>query len=244
MNNLAHSPSETALALVQSMSLNRLIVDSIEEMILNGQLLPGEKLNEMVLAQRFGVSRGPLREALRTLEESGLIRQEKNRGAFVRDIKLAEAAEIYEVRAGMDATAGYWLATRITAAQLDTLYGLVNEMESMATSDADHFHNLNLAFHDSIVAMSGNTVLMQEYKRLTRLLTLFRRRNLQAPQAMVHFSHEHRQIVEALERGDATGAAHALFQHALGGRERMLADGELMPSDSLSSRHGSRVQSR
>lgn len=227
MNSVPSSPAESALALVQSMSLNRLIVDSIETLILDGHLVPGEKLNEMALAQRFGVSRGPLREALRTLEESGLIRQEKNRGAFVREIKLAEAAEIYEVRAGLDATAGHLLAQRITPSQIATLCGLIHDMDTAKTGDPDRYHALNLGFHDHIVAMTGNNVLIHEYRRLTRLLALFRRRNLQAPQAMDHFTHEHRVIVQLLERGDGPAAALALFQHAMGGRARMMSDGEL-----------------
>lgn len=106
--------SEQALALVQSTSLTRLVAESIEELMLTGELPPGHKLNEIALAQRFGISRGPLREALRLLEETGLIRQEKNRGAHVRVIPLSEAADLYDVRAGLDATAGRLLAERIT----------------------------------------------------------------------------------------------------------------------------------
>jgi DNA-binding GntR family transcriptional regulator len=68
-------------------------------MILSGELRPGEKLTEMALAARLGVSRGPLREAFRMLDESGLVRTEKNRGVFVRDLPVAEAIEIFDLRA-------------------------------------------------------------------------------------------------------------------------------------------------
>ena len=96
MSESASTPVDSVLALVQRNSLTRLVGEALEKMILAGELPPGSKLNEVALAERLGVSRGPLREAFRTLEESGLIRQEKNRGAFVREIELAEAAHRVE----------------------------------------------------------------------------------------------------------------------------------------------------
>ncbi|MBN8487677.1 MAG: FCD domain-containing protein [Burkholderiales bacterium] len=227
MNAPPSTASEHALALVQSTSLTRLVAESIEALILGGELAPGSKLNEMALAQRFGISRGPLREALRLLEESGLLRQEKNRGAWVRKIALAEAADIYEVRAGLDATAGRLLAERITPAQLRTLRKMTAAMREVPPGDVDRFHELNLGFHDCIVGMTGNAVLIEQYHRLTKLLVLFRRRNLLASMAIPRFAEEHSAIVDLLAAGDGRAAAEALFAHAQGGRERMLRDGEL-----------------
>ena len=223
---LAH-PAEHALALVQSTSLTRLVVESIEEMILGGELPPGTKLNEIALAQRFGISRGPLREAFRSLEESGLIRQEKNRGAWVREIKLSEAADIYDVRAGLDACAGRLLAERIAPEQLRTLRDMTEAMRNVQPDEIGRFHELNLSFHDCIVSMSGNPVLTEQYRKLCKLLALFRRRNLLAPMAIPRFAEEHSAIVDLLEAHDAAGVAEALFAHAQGGRQRMLRDGEL-----------------
>lgn len=219
---------DDALAVVQHSSLTRLVAEAVERLILGGELAPGSKLNEAALADRFGVSRGPLREALRTLEVSGLIRQEKNRGAFVRVIALAEAAQIYEVRAGLDASAGRLLALRITQAELDELRTLIAAMHEVAQrAEVDAFHRLNLAFHDRLIEMSANPALIEVYRRLVKQLTLFRRRNLLAPRAIPHFAEEHGQIVELLARGDARACAEALYQHALGGHARMIADGEL-----------------
>lgn len=220
--------TSAALAVVQHSSLTRLVAEALEQMILTGELAPGARLNEAALAERFGVSRGPLREALRTLEESGLIRQEKNRGATVRVISLAEAAQIYEVRAGLDATAGRLLAETITLPQIEELQRLIEAMHPVAQrDDVDAFHALNLAFHDRLVEMSGNTSLLLIYRRLVKQLTLFRRRNLLAPRAIPRFAEEHGQIVAHLERADAPACAEALYAHARGGRARMLADGEL-----------------
>lgn len=226
MSALLVDPTDTALTLVQRTSLTRLVAESVEKLILSGELAPGAKLNEAALAERLGVSRGPLREAFRMLEESGLIRQQKNRGAFVREIALDEAADIYDVRAGLDATAGRLLASRITPAQLATLRGMTERMQSAAhTEDIDGFHVLNLHFHDQIVEMTGNGALLEIYRKLVKQLTLFRRRNLFAPMAIPHFADEHSAIVDLLATGDGERCAQALYAHAQGGRQRMLRDG-------------------
>ncbi|MBB1076592.1 FCD domain-containing protein [Rhodoferax sp. 4810] len=227
MSQLLLNPVEDSLFLVQSTSLTRLVAESVEKLILSGELAPGTKLNEVALAERLRVSRGPLREAFRALEESGLVHQEKNRGSFVRVIALKEAADIYDVRAGLDATAGRLLATRITAEQLDKLRTLTDEMLSVGAEEIDRFHAMNLGFHDQIVTMVGNQTLTDTYRKLVKQLTLFRKRNLLAPRAIPRFAEEHSAIVDLLEAGDATGCAQALFTHAQGGRQRMLQDGDL-----------------
>jgi phosphonate utilization transcriptional regulator len=218
---------DNVLSMVQNTSLTRLVADSVEDLILSGELAPGAKLNEVTLAERFRVSRGPLREALRLLEESGLIYQEKNRGAFVRVVELSEAAELYEVRAGLDAMAGRLLAGRINAEQLNALRTLTDQMTSVDNKDVEQFHILNLDFHDQIVAMTGNRTLTDTYRTLAKQLVLFRKRNLMTPMAIPHFAQEHSAIVDMLEQRDAVGCSEALYAHAQGGRQRMLRDGEL-----------------
>lgn len=227
MSESLANPPDATLVLVQSTSLTRLVAASLENLILSGEVIPGAKLNEAALAERLGVSRGPLREALRMLEESGLIRQEKNRGAFVRVIELSEAADLYDVRAGLDATAGRLLAERIRPEQLASLRALTDSMLSVAVDDVDRFHVLNLDFHDRLVTLVGNQALTDAYRKLVKQLTLFRKRNLLAPRAIPHFAEEHSAIVDRLAAGDASGCAEALYAHAQGGRQRMLQDGML-----------------
>jgi DNA-binding GntR family transcriptional regulator len=84
------------IALLQSSSLTSVVQQEIERAILEGEYEPGSKLIEAALAERLGVSRGPVREAFRMLEEAGLVRNEKNRGVFVRDIPIEEAVEIFD----------------------------------------------------------------------------------------------------------------------------------------------------
>src|SRR6188768_4343153 len=102
------------ITLLQTSSLSSVVQGELERMILSGELPPGEKLTEVALAARLGVSRGPLREAFRMLEEAGLVRSEKNRGVFVRDIPIEEAVEIFDLRAAMDELVGRKLAKDIT----------------------------------------------------------------------------------------------------------------------------------
>ena len=153
----------------------------------------------VALAERLGVSRGPIREAFRMLEESGLVRQEKNRGVFVRDIPLDEALEIYDLRAAMDELVGRRLAETITPEQLKTARAIVERMDVAARAgDSDAYHLLNLDFHDALVGFTGNRKLAGVYRKLVKELALFRRRNLRDQQLLPHSAAEHRAVREAV----------------------------------------------
>src|SRR5260221_13086043 len=115
---MPQAAAPTTLQLVQSNSLPALVQVEIEQLILRGHLAIGQRINESELAARFGTSRGPIREALRGLEESRLVRSEKNRGVFVREISVAEADEIYDVREALDQLIGRRGAERGTPEQL------------------------------------------------------------------------------------------------------------------------------
>src|SRR5471032_1544645 len=172
--------AQTALQLVQSNSLPALVQVEIEQLILRGELGIGQRINESELAARFGTSRGPIREALRALEESRLVRSEKNRGVFVREISVTEADEIYDVREALDQLIGQRVAERATPAQLRDLEQVVAEMdETTAKQDIKGYHALNLKFHDLLVDFAGNARLTESYRLLTKGLLLFRLRGLQ-----------------------------------------------------------------
>jgi phosphonate utilization transcriptional regulator len=212
----------TTIALVQSSSLPMLVQRELEQMILAGELSVGAKLNEVALAERLGVSRGPVREAFRALEESGLVRQEKNRGVFVRQVSVEEADEIYEVRAVLDEWVGRKLAQTATAVQVKELKGLVERMDRAATkNDIDAWHALNLEFHDRLVAYAGNAKLLATYRRLVNELNLFRRQTLAQRGALALFTREHRDVVAKIASGKAAAAGKALRDHVMGSRELM-----------------------
>src|ERR1700689_2611122 len=146
---MAQAAAPTALQVVQSNSLPALVQVEIEGLILRGELAIGQHVNESDLALRFGTSRGPVREALRALEESRLVRSEKNRGVFVREISVSEADEIYDMREALDQLIGQRVAERATTQQLLALEAAVTEMdEATGMRDVKSYHTLNLKFHD------------------------------------------------------------------------------------------------
>jgi phosphonate utilization transcriptional regulator len=218
---LEPAPAAT-IAILRSNSLPALVQKEIERMILSGELTVGAKLNEVAVAQRLGVSRGPVREAFRALEESGLVHQEKNRGVFVRQVSVEEAEEIYEVRAALDEWVGRRLAQTANPEQVKELKAIVERMErAAARNDADAWHALNLQFHDRLVAFAGNAKLLATYRRLVNELNLYRRQTLSQRGALPHFTREHRDIVAKIASGNAAGAGKALHDHVIGSRERM-----------------------
>lgn len=213
--------ARTTIALLQRHSLVSVVQAELERLILAGELAPGEKLTEMALAARLGVSRGPLREAFRMLDEAGLVRTEKNRGVFVRDIPIDEAIEIFDLRAAMEELVGRRLAAAITPAQLREVRALVDAMErAVKIDDARGYHLLNLQFHDRLVEMAGNRKLSAIYRKLIKELSLFRRMNLADGWLLPLSAGEHRAIVRAIAAGDAAAAGRAMFEHVMESKER------------------------
>ena len=209
------------ITLLQTRSLADVVQSELERMILDGELVPGAKLTEITLAAKLGVSRGPLREAFRMLEEAGLVRTEKNRGVFVRDVPVAEAIEIFDLRAAMEELVGRRLAEKVTAPQLKEMRGVVDQMEqAVKAKDAHGYHLLNLGFHDRLVELAGNGKLTAIYRKLIKELSLFRRLNLADGWRMPISANGHRLIVKAIASGDPEAAGKAMFDHVIDSKER------------------------
>ncbi|MCB2008775.1 MAG: phosphonate utilization associated transcriptional regulator [Burkholderiaceae bacterium] len=219
-------PSPT-IALLQSSSLTMAVQQEVERAILAGEYAPGDKLNEAALALKLGVSRGPVREAFRMLDEAGLVRTEKNRGVFVRDIPLDEALEIFELRATMEELVGRRLAGTMTPAQQQEIESLVHAMEdAVKATDSHTYHLLNLQFHDRLVDMAGNRKLATIYRKLVKEISLFRRLNLAGRNVLPVSAHAHWEILEAIKSGNPDTAGRALFEHAMNSRTRTIENEE------------------
>ena len=219
---MAQATAPTPLQLVQSNSLPALVQVEIEQMILRGDLAVGGHINESELAARFGTSRGPVREALRALEESRLVRSEKNRGVFVREISIAEADEIYDVREALDQLIGERVAQRATEEQLRSLEAVVANMAQVAArQDLESYYALNLKFHDMLLEYAGNSRLTESYRPLTKALLLFRLRGLQDGGGFAVSNTEHGAVVQALAARDGARAGRLLRRHAAMSRARM-----------------------
>jgi len=214
---------DKALAIVRQESLTSLVQREIERRIVAGELSPGAKLNEADLAAAMGISRGPVREAFRALEQAGLVQTEKNRGVFVRLVSLEEANEIYEVRAALESQIGRLAAERAKPAQLERMRAIVKRMHAAGRKrDPDAYFPLNIEFHELLAEAAGNRSLAAHYRRVVNELNLYRREAIQRNVDVIPVStREHEAVVEAITKGDAGRAARLLYDHVINSRSRL-----------------------
>lgn len=216
------SNHSAALAFLQSSSLPMLMQEEIERLIMTGELPVGSRINESELSQRFNTSRGPIREALRALEEAGLVRNEKNRGVFVREIAFEEADEIYELREALEEIIGRRVALAIKPDAVERLRAMLDAMRSAAQAqDVEQYAQLNLQFHEILLDTAGSKKLTETYKRLVKELHLFRMRALDSGGGLRVSADEHRVIVDAIASGNPDIAGPALRKHVADSRARM-----------------------
>ena len=208
---------------MQTASLTTVLEREIENLILSGELPPGERINEIQLAKRFGTSRGPIREATRSLEGKGLVEVVRNRGVFIRRLSLEEALEIYDLRSALFGLAGRLLAARMNDEILDELSEALRQMEvAAAARDFESYYPLNLAFHNFVVEKAGNATLAAEYRAMVKKLHLFRARSLVQGGGLAVSNREHTEIVDALAAGDVERAHGACWRHVERAKHRLL----------------------
>ncbi len=199
------------------------IADELKRLIHAGEIAPGERLNEAALALRIGTSRGPIREAIRILTGLGLVTAVRNRGVFVRQISVREMIEIYELRALVFGYAAGLATENIQEPDKQEFERLLTGMDSACDSgDGDLYYALNLQFHLLILQLSNNQRARQTYEDYVKELHLFRRRYFNAPGNMRRSNAEHRQIYEAILKGNAGRAKSLAERHVLTGRQRLL----------------------
>lgn len=200
------------------------IADALKHLIYNGEFAPGERLNEAALALRMGTSRGPIREALRALAGWGLVTPVPNRGVFVRKLSMREMLEVYDLRALVFSFAAERASERVTEADRVELERLLAAMEQARSGEEGTlYYELNLAFHARILTMSGNERACRAYDDYVKELHLFRRRYFNAPGNMRKSNEQHRQLYEAIAKGDGAAAGAIAERHVLEGRQRLMA---------------------
>lgn len=208
-------PAVSPLDYLQGHSLTSALRSELQRLILDGEIGPGERLNETMLAARFRTSRGPLREALQALGGVGLVAFTRHRGAFIRTVSLSDAMDLYSVRAALEDQVGRTLATRLTDAHVRALRDLVDQMDrALKANQRARCYEANLRFHDLIVQSAGNARLAAMYRQVVNELQLFRMRGLVHGPALEVTNAEHRAIVMALETREPERAAAALRTHA------------------------------
>jgi len=188
--------------------------ERIEQMIVTGEFADGERLDEVKLAEQFGVSRTPLREAFQSLAASGLLTLEARRGAFIRHPDFVELVEMFEVMAELEAMCGFRAARRITEQQMNDIARTIDACEAaISEGDSDEYYRENEKFHHLLYEASGNRFLAREAARLHKRLKPYRRMQLRVNGRMPQSMREHRAVFSALKAGNSKLAAKILRLH-------------------------------
>lgn len=190
----------------------------LEDEIGGGQLAPGARLEEVELAGRFGVSRTPVREALRMLSTSGLIELKQRKGAVVAALGIERLIELFEAMSELEAVCGRLAARRITKSELAALRGQVElcgkvAADAQGSEDADAYYEANAAFHSLIYGACHNDYLAREVMQLRRRLQPYRRLQLRMKGRIAESLCEHEAIVEAIAAGNEELVADLLREH-------------------------------
>lgn len=195
-------------------SLEESVFFALEEEILSGKLRRGETLTETALSQRLGVSRTPIRGALSRLGDEGLVEIHPNRGAVVVGIGDEELKDIYKIRIRLEGLASAEAAVRISESDLDRLRHSVELSEFyIAKRDTEHLKELDSEFHSIIYEASGNRLLCKTLSELHRNIQFYRKRSLALGDRLEKSVGEHREILDAIERGDAEAADRLTSAH-------------------------------
>jgi len=191
--------------------------DEIEELIAFGKLPPGRHLDETELAERFGVSRTPVREALNQLASAGLIEIRPRRGAIVAEIGTQQLVEMFEVMAELEGMCGRLAARRLSAAEQQTLLAVHARCRAAAAGggDPDLYYQLNDEFHGAIYAGSHNAFLIEQVWTLRRRLRPYRRLQLRVRGRIPNSFDEHEAIVAAIVAGEGELANTLLRAHVI-----------------------------
>lgn len=194
--------------------LREVVFETLREAIINGTLRPGERLMEIQLAEELGVSRTPVREAIRKLELEGFVVMVPRKGAFVAGISLKDIADVFEVRAALEALAAGLAAERITDEELEELERiLVKKAEIIEKSDVTRFVESDTQFHEVLYRSSRNQRLIQFLSNLQDEILRFRSVSLAFPGRLRHALEEHRKIVEAVADRDVHRAQALAQEH-------------------------------
>jgi len=214
-----------ALPKVERQRLHDTVVDHLRNFIVEGLLAPGVKLNERKLCETLGISRTPLREALKVLAAEGLIDISPNRGASVAQLSDAEIRDMFELMSGLEAFAGELACERISATELADIKALHAAMLTCREqNDLSGYYARNHAIHDRINAAARNAALRQTYATLNRRLQALRFRSNFQTEKWDSAIRDHEAMIRALETRDGRQLSTILRSHLLSKRDAVLAE--------------------
>lgn len=217
--------------------LRELVFEAIREAIIDGRLKPGERLMEIQLADDLGVSRTPVREAIRKLELEGFVVMIPRKGAYVADISLKEIADVFEIRGALEGLAAELAAERATEDEIEHMERLLVELAEVIEQKAlDRIVEIDTRFHEALYASSRNERLGQILNLLREQIQRFRTRTMTHPARMKVALEEHRGMIEALSARDTEQARHLAQEHIHS------AENSLMALLALDEKKGKRIR--
>jgi len=194
------------------------VAELLRQRIFQRELEPGSWIDEVKLAQEYGISRTPLREALKVLAAEGLVTMKVRRGAYVTEVSEQDLAEVYHLLSLLESDAAGEVARKASAGQLDELQAIHKELEG-AVRQRDRFFAVNERFHMRLLEIAGNRWRNQLVADLRKVMKLNRHHSLFKSGRIAESLAEHRAIMAALQARDAKAATRAMLDHFHNGLE-------------------------
>jgi len=206
--------------LVTRRALYQEVADRLRRLIYAGDLPPGSWVDEQALAERFGTSRTPLREALKVLHAEGLVRLDPRRGSYVAgELTPQDLDDLFPVMALLEGRCAYEAVRKCTPVDVARLEAIHARLEKQAAArDVDAYYQDNYVFHETIQELARNPWLSRIVSGLRRFLRLLRGRQLRVPGRLRASLQEHRRVMRAVRRGDAKEAEELMRAHLLSQR--------------------------
>lgn len=208
-----------AMAASNSSTLSASIVATLKDRIIAWRYPPEHRLTEDALCKEFGVSRSPVREALRVLATNGFVRRTDTRGYAVRQVKLKELEELYDFRLALELYAVETLAASgVSAEDLAPLAKVWDQLRQRPKRKAEELANLDARFHEQLAALVGNSTLLDQLKSINERLLIFRMIDFETTERVINTCDQHLAILDRIKARDATGARDAMRKNIGDGR--------------------------
>src|SRR5210317_1067533 len=202
------------MKVIQKKTLHEEIANNLREMIMSGELMEGDKIKESELCDMMGISKTPLREALRVLSVEGLIRLVPNRGAFVTKPEFDEIAEMFDVMSLLEGFCAHRACQKMTTrnfAHLEKLHAKLEE--NFQRHDQEEYIRINNQYHSFIQELAGNRTLNQIVDGLRKKILLYRFQSLNLPTRFAASIREHRDLLDAFRQHDCSRAEALMREH-------------------------------
>jgi DNA-binding GntR family transcriptional regulator len=231
-NASSQLPSEIPSTLpIERRALHEEVAERLREMITEGLLAPGSRLNERVLCERLGVSRTPLREAFKVLAAERLVELNPNRGAIVATLSADDVEHLFELMAALEGLSGELAARRRTAAELDEIRAMHYEMlAAHARRDLPLYYRLNRGIHEAINRAARNPELTETYDSVNLRIQNLRFRSNFNQEKWEAAVREHGAMIDALAAGDAPALRAVLERHLRHKRDAVLEELRAAPA--------------